>query len=149
MGSLTLPTSGTVYIDANCAIYAVEKIAPYDAVLAPLWHAAASGQVSVVSSELIVLEALVRPMRDNNARLEAAFRAFLFESAELQLSPVEFRIIEHATRIRAATGLKTPDAIHAATALASAAALFLTNDSGFRRIPELPVAVLSEVLAAA
>lgn len=36
MGALTLPTSGAVYIDANCAIYAAEKIAPYAPALAHL-----------------------------------------------------------------------------------------------------------------
>jgi predicted nucleic acid-binding protein len=146
MGSLNLPGSGAVYIDANCIIYAVEKVAPYDATLAPLWQAAATGQISVISSELSVLEALVKPLRDKNARLEAAFRAFLFDSVEFSLTPVEVRIIEHAARLRAETGLKTPDAIHAATALDAAAALFVTNDAAFRRVPGLPVAVLSEAI---
>jgi predicted nucleic acid-binding protein len=141
MGALSLPASGAVYIDANCVIYAVEKVAPYDAVLAPLWQAVASGQLSLISSELIVLEALVKPMRDKNERLEAAFRAFLFDSAELRLVPVELRIIEHAARVRAATGLKAPDALHAATALDAFVALFLTNDAAFRRISGLPVAL--------
>ncbi len=42
--------------------------------------------------------------------------------------------------------LKAPDAIHAATALDVGAALFITNDSGFRRVSGLPVVVLSELL---
>lgn len=146
MGALNLPASGAVYVDANCVIYAVERIAPYDVTLGPLWQAAASVQVSVISSELVVLEALVKPIRDKNARLEAAFRAFLFDSAEFRLAPVELRIIEHAAQLRAALGLKTPDALHAATALNAAAALFVTNDAAFRRVPGLPVAVLSETL---
>jgi hypothetical protein len=32
MAALNLPASGAVYVDADCIIYAVEKIAPYDAV---------------------------------------------------------------------------------------------------------------------
>jgi predicted nucleic acid-binding protein len=43
--------------------------------------------------------------------------------------------------------LKTPDAIHAATALACGSAMFVTNDGGFRKVPQLPVVVLSEVAA--
>lgn len=147
MGALNLPASGAIYVDANCIIYAVEKIAPYDAALEPLWQAAASGRVSVISSELTVLEALVKPLRNKNARLEAAFRAFLFDSAEFRLAPVELAVIEHAARLRAELGLKTPDALHAATALRAAAALFVTNDAAFRRVSGLPVAVLSESLS--
>jgi len=144
MGALSLPASGAVYIDANCIIYAVERVPPYDGILAPLWQAAAAGQLSVISSELVVLEALVRPIREKNAALEAALRSFLYDSAEFRLVPVELRMIEIAARLRAETGLKAPDALHAATAIDSVASLFLTNDAAFRRVPGLPVTVLSE-----
>lgn len=107
-----------------------------------------SGQLSILSSELIVLETLVKPLRDKNAQLENAFRAILFESAEFHLVPLDLRIVERAAHVRAATGLKAPDALHAATALDASAVLFLTNDAAFRRVSTLPVAVLSEVLIA-
>lgn len=29
MGSLTLPATGSVYLDANCFIYSVERVDPY------------------------------------------------------------------------------------------------------------------------
>ena len=41
----------------------------------------------------------------------------------------------------------TPDAIHVATALLHSCALKVTNDSAFRRIPDLPVAVLHELVS--
>ena len=44
--------------------------------------------------------------------------------------------------------LKTPDAIHAATALLAGCALFVTNDRGFKRVPGLRLAVLDDVLVA-
>ena len=40
MGALMLPASGSVYVDANVVIYAVEKIDPYHSLLEPLWLAA-------------------------------------------------------------------------------------------------------------
>ncbi len=40
--------------------------------------------------------------------------------------------------------LKTPDALHAATALLQGCKLFVTNDGAFRRVAHLPVTVLSE-----
>ena len=40
MGSLTLPTGGLVYLDANGLIYSVERVEPYRALLEPLWQAA-------------------------------------------------------------------------------------------------------------
>jgi predicted nucleic acid-binding protein len=54
---------------------------------------------------------------------------------------------ESAAHLRA-LGLRTPDALHAATALASGCILFLTNDPVFKRVTGLSVVVLSEVVAA-
>ena len=42
--------------------------------------------------------------------------------------------------------MKTPDAIHAATALRADCALFITNDTDFRRVEDLPVVVLDDLL---
>ena len=43
--------------------------------------------------------------------------------------------------------LKTPDAIHAATAISVNCDLFITNDKNFRNLSNLPVVILSEILA--
>jgi predicted nucleic acid-binding protein len=58
--------------------------------------------------------------------------------------------LREAARLRATiSGLKTPDAIHAATALQHGCALFVSNDVGFRRVPGLSLAILDDVLATA
>jgi predicted nucleic acid-binding protein len=51
---------------------------------------------------------------------------------------------EQAARLRA-VGLRTPDALHAATALATGCVPFVTNDPRFRRVLSLPLALLSEI----
>jgi predicted nucleic acid-binding protein len=55
-------------------------------------------------------------------------------------------VIERAAALRAATSLKTPDAIHAATALIEECTLLVTNDALFRRVPGLNVTVLRDLL---
>ncbi|MDF5724848.1 MAG: PIN domain-containing protein [Rhizonema sp. PD37] len=42
--------------------------------------------------------------------------------------------------------MKTPDAIHAATALSQNCSVFLTNDRGLRDVLDLPVVILKDVL---
>jgi len=67
----------------------------------------------------------------------------------MQLMSITQSILREAARLRAAVpGLRTPDALHAATALLSDCALFLTNDIGFQRVPALPLAILDDVLKA-
>ena len=147
MGSLTLPTGGSVYIDANAIIYSVERIEPYRELLAPRWQEARAGRFALASSELVVLETLIKPLREGNARLEMLFRS-IFAAAEMDLIPATLAIWEDAARIRAATGLKTSDALHAATALSAGCTLFVTNDTDFRRVEGLPMVVLDDLVQA-
>ena len=144
MGSLSIPASGLVYLDTNTVIYAVERIEPYRTLLEPVWQAAQAQQISLITSELTWLETLVKPLRDQNILLETLFRSFL-TAKEMTLVPATLPIWEQAAWLRA-LGLKTPDALHAATGLAAGCSLFLTNDPIFARAANLPVAVLSNVL---
>ena len=144
MGALTLPDGGSVYLDTCGFIYGLERIEPYCTLLEPMWQQARTGQFVVVSSELVVLETLVKPFREGDSILERLFRE-LFESIEVRLVPVTRRLLEEAARLRAATNLTTPDAIHAATALSEGCALFITNDRAFRRVDGLNAAVLQEL----
>ena len=147
MGPLTLPPAGSVYIDANAIIYSVERIEPYRELLAPMWEEAGAGRFTLASSELVVLETLIKPLREGNVRLEVLFRS-VFAAAEMELIPATLAVWEEAARIRAANGLKTSDALHAATALSVGCTLFITNDADFRRVRGLPVVVLDDLVNA-
>jgi predicted nucleic acid-binding protein len=93
VGALTLPTSGTVYLDANCFIYSIERIDPFRAILDTLWQAVSGGRITVVTSELTLLEVLVsrlkkgmRPLPQcNDARPRPAVRFTLSRNARLIL----------------------------------------------------------------
>ena len=146
MGAIRLPSHGAVYLDTPAVIYSVERNEPYLTLLAPVWRQAEAGQFVVVCSELVITETLVRPIREGNTALESDFRA-VFAAPEVQLVPVTRRLWEDTARLRAETGLKIPDALHAATALRAGCALFITNDTDFRRVRGLPTVVLDDLLA--
>ena len=57
-------------------------------------------------------------------------------------------LTQRAAQLRATVNLKTPDAIHAATALHEGVALFVSNDAAYRRVPSLPVTLLDDALTA-
>jgi predicted nucleic acid-binding protein len=145
MGSLSLPPSGPVYSDAQVFIYSVEKH-PIDApLLRPLWESVARGDIEVVSSELTLLETLVGPLKKADSALEADYENF-FVCPGIRLLPITALILRAAARLRATlTSLRTPDAIHAATADACGCTLLVTNDFAFRRIPDLPLAILDDL----
>jgi len=95
--------------------------------------------------ELVLLETLVKPLREADTLLEHLFRSLLY-SREVRLIPATAAIWEHAARLRASTGLKTPDALHAATSLAAGSTLLISNDEAFRRVADLPLALLDEIV---
>lgn len=146
MGTLNLPSSSLVYVDTAIIIYSVEKFPTYYATLEPLWLKLKAKEIRVISSELALMETLVLPLRNSDADLLQTYESLLTAS-EMRLIPVTLSLLRNAASLRATTNLKTPDAIHAATALDAGCTLFLTNDKGFRNAPTLPVVILSEVLA--
>lgn len=142
---LMLPSSSRIYIDTAVVIYSVEWNPDYYSLLQPLWLKYQTGEIELISSELILMEALVLPLRNADTFMLDAYEQLLL-SGEMQLIPISQSILRQAANHRATTRLKTPDAIHAATALSASCNQFLTNDKGFRNIPGLPTVILSEVL---
>lgn len=145
MGPLILPLAGLVYIDASVLIYSVERVEPYRTLVEPMWLELQLGNLIIVSSPLLVLEALVKPIRDGNTEIESQYRE-IFASNAVRLLEASYEVFEDAASIRAETRLKTPDAIHSATAMRAECALFITNDTDFRRVEGLPVVVLDDLL---
>ena len=103
MGPLALPSNGPVYVDASDFNYSGERIEPYQVLLESVWQQAQAGQFSVASSELVVLETLVRPLRDGNAVVETLFR-LLFETNEVRLIAATRSLWEEAARLRGRHG---------------------------------------------
>lgn len=148
MGRLNLPAGARIYIDSNIVIYSVDRHPAYINLCDQLWLEAQNGIVEVVSSDLTLLETLVGPLRNGDISLSTR-RSNLWSRHNSSLIPITRDILREAARLRAVTtGLKTPDAIHAATALLLGCGLFVSNDIGFKRILGLPLVVLDDVLAA-
>lgn len=146
MGQLTLPNSARIYIDTVTVIYAVEQAPTYGVLLNLLWNNLQAGNIEVLSSELTLMETLVVPIRNSNTFLIDAYERLL-RMPQIQLIPIHKTILIEAARLRATTpALKTPDAIHAATAIAVGCTQFLTNDRQLKVVTGLPVVILDEVL---
>jgi predicted nucleic acid-binding protein len=130
-----------IYADANVIIRLIEgdsaTRAPLEARLAPL---RGTGRF-LLTSRLSRLECRVKPLRSGDSALLALFDAF-FAGAEVALLDVTEPVLEKATEIRAALNLKTPDAIHLASAILAGATAFLTGDRNLARCTEVSVEIL-------
>lgn len=127
-----------IYLDANVIIRLLEGDnavrAPIEARLQPL-----RGQTNfLATSRLSRLECRVKPLREGNAPLLKLYEAF-FASSEVALMEINAAVVEKATELRASLNIKTPDALHLATAIIGKSATFLTGDRGLQRCSEVPV----------
>ena len=133
-----------LFLDACALIYRVEEVAPWNArvkkLIADLRRKHTGLQLAV--SRLSYLECRVQPLRDGDEALLQRYD-LLFAAPELHTVEIDANVIEGATRIRAKFGLRTPDAIQAASCLSlDAEHIFLTNDAAFRRVPRLALKML-------
>jgi predicted nucleic acid-binding protein len=70
----------------------------------------------------------------------------LLDTENLETLPVSPEIADQAARIRALYGVKIPDSIQLAAALAANATAFLTNDSAIKSIHGLEILVLDKLV---
>jgi predicted nucleic acid-binding protein len=97
-----------------------------------------------VTSTITMLELLVQPYRLYDIDRVNKFYALLSTFPHLEWVAPTLRIADVGAQLRADYNLRTPDALHAATALTNGATGFVSNDSGFRRVTGLDVLVLDD-----
>jgi predicted nucleic acid-binding protein len=121
----------TVYLDSCILIYRLEG-AP--AFRAPILEAmrAASGTVFSIS-DLVRLECLVDPVRAGDLGRRAAFEAQFRKLRHVRLTRTVFEL---GAELRATHRLKTPDALHAAAAIAHGCHEIWTNDRRFGAVED-------------
>lgn len=133
-----------VLLDACAIIYQVEGVAPFQARLAALLGAlrTAEPDLRLAVSRLSWIECRTKPLRERQSAVLERYDAFL-GAADLVVVEITAEIIDIATALRADHGLRTPDSIQAASAVALGAdTAFVTNDPTFARIRGLEVKLL-------
>lgn len=135
MGSVgTVKNGATVYLDTNPIIYLTEGNAAFKVSITGLFTEFDRAGARLVTSELALTEALVLPLRNKDGELVAVYER-LFGTL-IEALPISREVLVLAASLRAETpGLKTPDAIHLATAILANADVFLSGDHGIKNLP--------------
>lgn len=99
----------------------------------------------VIASTIVIPECLMKPLREKDHQVVKAYTELFGQTSELILWSVDSAVARRAADLRAAYNLRTPDALHVATALQSNCDAFLTNDFGLKRVQEIPILLLDEL----
>jgi predicted nucleic acid-binding protein len=140
--------SGPVAVDTPPIIYLIEEHPQYLPIVRPVFAALAAGTLTGVTSALTLLETLVRPYRVGNAPLAEQYEALLTRSRGLRLEEITRTVLRTAAQLRAASNIKTPDAIQLATALIAWCPVYLTNDRDLPAIAGLRILHVKSYLPA-
>jgi predicted nucleic acid-binding protein len=102
-------------------------------------------QGRAVTSTITMTELLVHPYRESDIDRVNSIYALTSTFPNLSWVPVTLALADNAARLRAKYSLRTPDAIHLATAIAGSATGFIGNDHVFQRVTELEILLLDTV----
>lgn len=130
----------TLYLDSVVVIYLVEQhptFGPQAATAVNRLYPTA-----LVGTELTRMECLVIPRRMKDGGRETDFDRF-FSQKYPPFVPIDGAVFHLATDLRAKyLKLKTPDALHLATAIVAGCDAFVTNDARLTTVTEIRVVAI-------
>jgi predicted nucleic acid-binding protein len=122
-----------IYWDAMLFIYLVEDHPIFGPKVSHIYERMLERGDTLFTSSLTVGEALIGPVKGQDTALRDKIRAALYGD-EVHLLPFLPGTAELYANIRATFPVKSPDAIHLATAAEAKIDLFLTNDAQLHRL---------------
>lgn len=135
-----------IALDTSVFIYALEAHPRYGSIAKDVLQWLEEPGHEGVASTLAITEVLVQPYRQGQHAQARGTFALLSKNPHLEWIAAGVDVADRAARLRAAYGLRTPDAIHIASALHAGASAFITNDLALGRVTDLDVLVLESLL---
>jgi predicted nucleic acid-binding protein len=126
---------GNIGVDTVSFIYFIEEHPRFLPIILPLFREADEGKRTLITSALTLMEVLVVPYRAGHRSLAERYEALLTRGRGMQVVGLSHDQLRAAAQLRAATGVKTPDALQLVAAVSTGCSTFLTND---RRLPAIP-----------
>lgn len=134
-----------IYFDSAPIIYYTEDRIPFADIIEKLMRHIIQNNIQIITSVISVSECLTKPIRENDTKLITIYERFFEQTQNMNVVDISFSIARKSADLRAQYGLRTPDALHIATAIISGCQAFLTNDIALKRINELKVWVLDDI----
>jgi predicted nucleic acid-binding protein len=101
-----------------------------------------SGRAEGLITTITLAEVLTRPAQANDRRAMQDYELYLTHFPHLRLVPLDADLARETARVRAETGLRTPDAVQVAAARLHGADALVTNDHRWRNRVHRPDLIL-------
>jgi len=138
LATAPLASGALVLVDSAPLIYTLEGHPKLAARFVGLFERHAAGDLRLAVTTVSIAEVLTGPLKAGEEALAKRYRATLESWIVVAL---DADIAESAARLRVSYGLKLPDAVQLASALAINAAALVTHDRDFSRVRGLRVLI--------
>lgn len=130
-------------LDTCAVIYFLDETGPYRELVGDAFRLAAAGRLELVLPGIAQMELLVGPLRRGRPDLVETVIDVTERFPNLRVAEMSRRVLLAAAAIRAASGLKAPDALIVATAAVERCDATLGNDGDcWRRASAVPEVTL-------
>ena len=136
----------TIALDTCVFIYQLEANPQYVPLTDPIFAWIEEGNSKAVACTSAMTEILVHPYRNLDEQRVESHYGLLVTYPNLEWIAPDLQIADLAASIRGLHRLKTPDALHAATAVRSGATGLITNDPDFEKVETYETLVLDRLL---
>ena len=137
----------SIAIDSMCFIYHFEKNPKYHRLVDYLFSLITQKNKLGITSVITLSETLtVAKKIDASLLFRVQYKSVMLAMHNLRMIDVTLDIAQKAAELRSVHGLHLGDAIQLATAFDQQVDLFVTNDLQFRKIKEMNVAILDDLL---
>lgn len=137
----------TVFLDTSPLIYLVEVKEPYYSIMVAISSKLKSREIQAVTSPITLAECLIYPIKMKDLELIRKFRTVILRGGGIKFYGINSKVGELSAQLRNKYNLQLPDALQIALAIQSECAIFLTNDTQLKRVTEISVVCLDDLLA--
>lgn len=136
----------SIFIDTSPFIYYIEEHEKYIEAVDPLFSYISQGRIIAYTSFITLIEVLAKPIEEKNKKLMRKYEDLLTNSKGLILADMDKNIAIESARLRAKYKIKIPDAIQVTSGMVNGAKAFITNDSNLKKIKEIKIIVLEDII---
>lgn len=131
-------------LDSMGFIYFLEDNSNFANLAEIIFELAEKDEAVIISTVLAPIEVLTGYRKTKDSAAENEFIQMVQDFPNIEIYDLDFRMIERVVDLRAKYSIKTPDAIHIATAIENKADIFVTNDAALKKIKEIEIVCLKD-----
>jgi predicted nucleic acid-binding protein len=136
----------SIAIDTAPFIYYIEENNTYLEIIDGLFKLIADGNITAYTSVVTLIEVLTKPMEKENEDLSKKYEDLIANSEHLILIDIDRYVAVETAKLRAKYKIKIPDAIQLTAGIINNAEIFVTNDANLKKIREIKVITLDDLL---